>query len=598
MDKIKILAIAPYWGMASVMKQVGQNRNDIELTVKLGNYKTCLEVLREEPDYRYDAIVSRGGTAELLRTAASIPVVEIDVSVYDVLRCLKSAQHYLEKFAVVGFSGITECAVQLSAMMQYDFTVCTITAESDIKGELQRLRDQGVELILCDRVSMVNAEELGMNAMFLSSDEASIAAAFDEAVHVCAKYGHFQKQNAALQKLLGVLAPGTSLFTPGGRLIFSNLEQQPGWVGLVEQIQMMLPCLTVGNEPVQRELEWKGELLFLSAFGLEHCGQRCLCIQVRQAQTMPVETGKGVTITHRNEPLFNDVSRVGGAVLVGEIGRRIPAYYQSIWPVLILGETGTGKDTVASILYRNGPFHERMMVTVDCQVLTPRRWKALLSRDSSPFFRTGITIYLRSVDRLENETAEELFRFMEQSNLCQRNRLLFSGVLDRPDIEDEYVLTYLKNHFSTVVLRLPALRQRRQDIPGITALYINQLNMELGKGIIGFASEAMALLQQFGFDGNLAQLSRMMRTLMLTTPGPYIQAEEVRKLIREELPQRSQLLPRGFAAVNLNQSLEAINYDIVRLVLEEEAGNRCRAAKRLDVCRSTVWNMLKRNKES
>ena len=178
MDKIKILAIAPYWGMASVMKQVGQNRNDIELTVKLGNYKTCLEVLREEPDYRYDAIVSRGGTAELLRTAASIPVVEIDVSVYDVLRCLKSAQHYLEKFAVVGFSGITECAVQLSAMMQYDFTVCTITAESDIKGELQRLRDQGVELILCDRVSMVNAEELGMNAMFLSSDEASIAAAF------------------------------------------------------------------------------------------------------------------------------------------------------------------------------------------------------------------------------------------------------------------------------------------------------------------------------------------------------------------------------------------------------------------------------------
>lgn len=165
--------------------------------------------------------------------------------------------------------------------------------------------------------------------------------------------------DAALQKLLGVLAPGTSLFTPGGRLIFSNLEQQPGWVGLVEQIQMMLPCLTVGNEPVQRELEWKGELLFLSAFGLEHCGQRCLCIQVRQAQTMPVETGKGVTITHRNEPLFNDVSRVGCAVLVGEIGRRIPAYYQSIWPVLILGETGTGKDTVASILYRNGPFHEQ-----------------------------------------------------------------------------------------------------------------------------------------------------------------------------------------------------------------------------------------------
>ena len=64
MDKVRILAIAPYAGMAAVMKQVGQNRSDIDLTVKLGNYKTCLEVLREEPDWRYDAIVSRGGTRE------------------------------------------------------------------------------------------------------------------------------------------------------------------------------------------------------------------------------------------------------------------------------------------------------------------------------------------------------------------------------------------------------------------------------------------------------------------------------------------------------------------------------------------------------
>ena len=130
----------------------------------------------------------------------------------------------------------------------------------------------------------------------------------------------------------------------------------------------------------------------------------------------------------------------------------------------------------------------------------------------------------------------------------------------------------------------------------MTALYINQINMELGKGVIGFAPEAMALLQQFGFDGNLAQLNRLVRTLMLTASSPYIQVEEVRRLIREELPQQSQALPQGHATVNLNQSLDEINYDVVRLVLEEEGGNRSRAAARLGVCRSTVWNILKRKK--
>ena len=595
MEKVRVLAIAPYAGMAAVMRQVAQSRSDIELTVKLGNYKTCLQVLREEPDYRYDAIVSRGGTAQLLRTAASVPVVEIDVSVYDVLRCLKSAQNYREKFAVVGFSSITECAVQLSAMMQYDITVCTITGQSDIKGELRRLRAQGVELILCDRVSMVNAEELGMNAMFLASDEASISAAFDEAVHVCAKYGHFQRQNAILRDLLTAVGPDLALFAPDGRLLFSNLERRPEYVGLAEHLGEQLPDPPAG-ETVQRELEWNGALLFLSVSALDHRGERCVCVQVNMASLLPPETGKGIAITRHAGQLASDVSQVGGAVLVGEVGRRITACYRSRCPVLILGEVGTGKDSVASILYRNGPFHERMLVTVDCQALPPRRWKALLGRDSSPFLRTGITIYLRSVNRLENEQAEELFRFMEQTGLCQRSRMLFSAVPPKGGGEEGYALTYLKDHFSTVVLRLPPLRQRRQDIPGMTALYVNQGNMDLGKGVIGFSPEAMALLQQFGFDGNLAQLKRMVRTLMLTASGPYIQADEVRRLIREELPQQAQALPRGHAAVDLRQSLDEINYDIVRLVLEEEGGNRSRTAERLGVCRSTVWSILKRNK--
>ena len=155
---------------------------------------------------------------------------------------------------------------------------------------------------------------------------------------------------------------------------------------------------------------------------------------------------------------------------MGEIASSITSCFPCTSPVLILGETGTGKDTIAAILYRNGPFHERMLVTVDCEAVTDKRWKMLLNQENSPFMRTGITIYLRSVHSLSNAQAEELFNFIDQTRLAQRNRLLFSYSLEHDPGEERYICTYIKNHFSTVSLRLPPLRHRRKDIPSMVTL--------------------------------------------------------------------------------------------------------------------------------
>ena len=202
MERVKILAIAPYQGMAEIMNRQADRRKDIELTVEVGNAHTCRQILHRRNEYEYDAIVSRGGTAKVLRAAATAPVVEIPVSVYDMLRCLKSLQGYNGKVAVIGFSNITQCAVELSSVMQYQLDVCTITEQSDVKAELIKLRQAGIGLVLCDQISRSQAEELGMNAVLLTSDEASIATAFDEAVNVCRRYGDFHKRNEIMRTLL------------------------------------------------------------------------------------------------------------------------------------------------------------------------------------------------------------------------------------------------------------------------------------------------------------------------------------------------------------------------------------------------------------
>lgn len=594
MQPLKVFAIAPYPGMAAIMTKLAKERSDIELTVKIGNIRTCIELLRQQSESKYDVIISRGGTARQLRAVATVPVVEITVSVYDVLRCLKSAQAHTGKFAVVGYSNITECAVQLSAMMGYDITVCPITDNSDIKRELLRLRDMGVDLILCDRISMINAEELGINAIMLTSDEASISAAFDEAVHITALYGDCSRQNAILRGLVSSLEFHSAVFNQKGELLFSSMGGDPQYHGLLSWLVPLLPQLLSGAAS-ETECEWQNTLLLLSASWITCLGQRCLFLKIKPS-SLASGGSCGVYLTNHFDQVLSEVASAGSAAYMGEIASSITSCFPCTSPVLILGETGTGKDTIAAILYRNGPFHERMLVTVDCEAVTDKRWKMLLNQENSPFMRTGITIYLRSVHSLSNAQAEELFNFIDQTRLAQRNRLLFSYSLEHDPGEERYICTYIKNHFSTVSLRLPPLRHRRKDIPSMVTLYVNQLNAELGRQVIGFEPQAMVLLQDFSWSSNLAQLNRIVRTLVLAADTPYISCQQVKQVLRQELPSQPAGLPQGFGAVSLQQTLSDITCDIVRLVLDEENNNQSRAALRLGISRSTVWSILRRGK--
>lgn len=592
MKKTRILAIVPYEEMKNAMERLAAERSDISLTVRLGNITTCASILKEYENSPFDVIISRGGTANLLRSLAVIPVVEITVTIYDILRSLKSVESFTGKFAVVGFENITDCVKQLSAMLQYDVTVCTITERSNIKKELLNLRAQGVELVLCDKISTINAEELGMNSIFIASDDASITAAFSEAVHIASLCRNFKKQNAIMHSLLLAQDFHTLVFDERGTLLFSTPDE-----GLLAEFGVSPSALAAAfsaqSSRQEREYERGGRYLSVKSSWLSCGGQPCLCLRLQTSPYPRLSSEHGISLSDSITHIAEEVAQTGSIVYMGEISRMITACYSCALPVLILGEKGTGKDTVASIIYRNGPYRSRKLLTIDCQNISKRRFQALLNQETSPFMDNGITVYFRSLDSLDDAQAYSLFSFIDQTRLSARCRLIFSFQISRESGEDRYACDYLLHHFSTVCLRLPPLRCRKDDIPNIATITVHQLNSQLGRKIIGFEQGALDLLTQFSWEGNLSQLSRVIRTAALLTDGEYIGASAVRAALKDELPAPPADIPRGHALINLNQSLREITQSVVRLVMNEEHGNQSRTAERLKICRTTVWNLLK-----
>lgn len=108
-DKIQVLAIVPYEGMKFSLSEVASQRQDMEIEIHIGDLEKGLDIVNALPLDSYDVILSRGGTAQMLRDATELPVVEISLSVYDILRSLRLAQNYTLRHAICGFSQYYRC---------------------------------------------------------------------------------------------------------------------------------------------------------------------------------------------------------------------------------------------------------------------------------------------------------------------------------------------------------------------------------------------------------------------------------------------------------------------------------------------------------
>ena len=90
----RILGIAPYDGMRTAMEQAAQAYPNVEMDIYTGDLEDGQAIVQQMPPNSYDCIISRGGTAALIRQVTDLPVVDIHISVYDVLRTMKLAENY------------------------------------------------------------------------------------------------------------------------------------------------------------------------------------------------------------------------------------------------------------------------------------------------------------------------------------------------------------------------------------------------------------------------------------------------------------------------------------------------------------------------
>lgn len=589
-SKIRILGIAPYDGMRTAMERAAEAYPQIQLDAYTGDLEAGVAIVQQTPPNTYHCVISRGGTAALIRKVTDLPVVDINISVYDVLRTMKLAQNYTSLYAIVGFPSITEPAHTLCSLLGYDLDILTVHSADEVTNTLQRLQEGGYRMVVCDMVTHTVARQLGLDAFLITSGMESLHTAFDQALSISEWYSQQRREIMLLRRITQGQNGRAIMLNSDGTVFYASPNDPPK--ELLEQLRSHMAEIPT-NGTLKFYYTEHDHLYSITAqvFVVDEARRYLFyCIPSR----IPLHTNwAGLRSMNRGECEYlftNSFYSLSGAL--GALGTEIESLSSVRQPIMISGEPGTGKEQIARHLYLHSSLVNKPLVVVNCALMNEKSWDFLLNHYSSPLNATDNTVYFQNLESIADARVPELLAAIKETGLARRVRLIFSCACREEGIVPD-VLRKFTERLGCLSLSLPPLRSRQDEIPSLASLYLSSLNLELGKQISGLEPRAIEMLRQYSWPTNYTQFKNILRTLASTTSGAYVTAAQVAELLGGERTLRRPAEPTH-AEVRSDRTLDEIVTEVVQQAVAAHNGNRAAAARQLGISRTTLWRYLGR----
>ena len=324
--------------------------------------------------------------------------------------------------------------------------------------------------------------------------------------------------------------------------------------------------------------------------------------RIRDKSHSPAEEGPLVSLVG-DTPAMHDVYKMIGRLATNDV------------PALIIGERGTGRQLVVATIHDNSERRDRPFLSLDCTSMPENVLEDEL------FNHAAGTAHLANVHALPPVLQARLAR----ARGPERTRGLSGGGVDARVIastdEDltQHVAAGTFNHelydaLSVVTLRLPPLRERREDIPLLVRHFVQRFNDELNRTIKGVDDELSRRLQEYSWPGNVGELESVIKRACIITRSDVLTAEDIgESLTARRFPARNDvegLLARSVRTTLQERLIEPAGnspssvfhniVDLVEATLVKEAltitnGNQVKAAEILGVNRATLRKKMPAN---
>lgn len=541
---MKILCIAPYNDLIETATKVLVN-TPYQVSYKLGNLQTGLEIAKESISaHMADVIVSRGGTATLLRQNISIPVFEIEVSGYDLLRAMFPYVKHRKQLAVIGYENVISGARSIADILGISVKFFLIQTEIESNKCIEEAIKWGAEVVLGDTVSVDRAKTLGISSELIRSGRESIAQAFSSATKF---YQHMQDElirNRRLEAIMEHTDQGVLYLSSNGTIKLANQKickffgcRQEQLVGkTISQLNLpedfstlILTGVSVRSRILLiRDLEYLIDVLplhtnsqlYATLIFIQSTGKvRDLEIIVRQ-QTV----AQGLTAGYSFDLLIAIDNRMKTII------EKARDFSQTNSTILLLGETGTGKEVFAQSIHNSSPRRNGPFVAVNCAALPDTLLESELFGYAEGSFtgarkggKAGLfelahtgTIFLDEINEMSSVVQARFLRVIQEKQIMRigDNRVFDVDVriiaaTNRDliaEIESGRFRKDLYYRIRVLDIEIPPLRHRSDDIIPLFIEFIRGFKRIYNIQQFNIPEELLSALVLHPWPGNIRQL--------------------------------------------------------------------------------------------
>jgi transcriptional regulator, propionate catabolism operon regulatory protein len=564
--KIKTLIIAPYPAMTHLLEECRLEYKELDIHIEVANLQEAIPVAKDAEERGFDVIISRGGTSKLIEEAVHIPVIDIQVSGYDMLRVLTLGNDFPGKKAIVGFSNITLGGKAITDLLDIEIDVFTVEEAKEVDSLVEKLKFERYELIMGDVITMDAAMKHGLEGILIQSGREAIFEAFQKAKSVYRFHQRQEEEISFLRSLLEEASSNMMVLSQDGNIMYQSWTDFEACPLPISKLHQQIEENECKNEVNLIETDGN-QRIKLSTKQKEINNHTYYLFWFSEAFTQQVhQQGFHIEAISQQPMLISNSQLMKRCVILIEKSLKINQW-------LLLGEQGTGKKLISQYIHYRKNNGKGLYASISASDLLA--------------IRDGIdpdvyTLYINEVEALSLKEVQKLLSVVQK---LQRKNLTI--VLSLNNEEEAYhSLVY---HEDSLKVHLPSLRERKEDIRPLATYFIAVFHGQIGTSVIKMKEDAFDLLEQYSWPGNVAQLKSLLHAAVLGEKG-YVIGE---KLIQQHLDEQKDAEGMKEGNEFLSGTLEEIEQRIIKHIMEEENYNQTRAADRLGINRSTLWRKLK-----
>ncbi|PKM87919.1 MAG: sigma-54-dependent Fis family transcriptional regulator [Firmicutes bacterium HGW-Firmicutes-12] len=608
------IGIMSYRWLTSLIQSIAYKYTD---TVKLITVDTILDnvlpkALEMEENQEADVFVSAGGNARLLSRHLKSPLIEVQVTGFDILLALKKAREYSERIGVITYQSKIPCLEEVTNMLTFSVRELTYTTIEELDSILDILQAEGIETIVGSSLVMERAQLRGMSGIFIYSTQ-GISLALDAAVKVAISK-KIESERAERFRIIidfaysGIIATDkdgkVTVFNPSAEKIM-GIPKRKVLGNKVEDVIPNTKLMNVLNNP-------KPELNQLQSIGEIKIITNRIPIIVNGEVTGAVASFQDIGSIQRAEETIrkrlyekgflaksslNDI--IGKSEAIRQIKNEAYRYAKTDSIILIMGETGTGKEIFAQGIHNYSLRSKHPFVAVNCAALPENLLESeLFGYEEGAFtgarkggkpglfeLAHGGTIFLDEIGEISPKLQARLLRVLEEHEvmriggdkittvnirvLAATNKKLWDLVARGDFREDLY---YRINVFE---LQIPPLRERGEDAFLLGSKFLSKLRPEIDDKEI---SKLLGhpLYRAYHWPGNIRELKNVIERISVLYEVGVNHTSLLTTILRKKTIESP-----GYLEV-----------EEIYKVLKDVRGNKTEAARRLGISRTSLWRKL------